>query len=785
MTKQAPQIVDCVHCGKPAVQPVYKEGQVFCCNGCVKVYELMHEIEQCEIPEQQPVDSAKYAFMDFPEYRKKFLRIDEEGMAVAVFFLPDINCASCVQFLEHLHVKNDAIQQSEVNFPKKEVRVLFDPIVLAPSKLAELLASLGYPPEIREERKDASEKKSRKLVTQIGVAGFCFGNIMLFSFPEYLGAEELEQNFKWSFAYLNLLLSIPLLLFSGRGYLTSAYTALKNRTVNIDVPVSIGIIALFGRSTFEVLTQTGTGYYDSLAGLIFFLLIGKWYQQRTYGALSYDRDYKSYFPIAVAKKEKDGEKFVPIAELKPGDEIVIHHKEIIPADGQLVEGKASIDYSFVTGEADPQKIEVGEPLQAGGRQMGASITVLVQSPVEQSKLTRLWNSEAFQKEQDHSIADPVNRLSKHFTWIILAISIGAFAFWYGKDEAIAWNAFTATLIVACPCALALTLPFTFGSTMRLMGKAGLYLKNAQVVESMSKIKHLVFDKTGTLTRANDYRIQWKGEKLSSEGMSVIASGCDQSAHPLSRAIRRTYRENKVSLDDFNEFEGKGIRFDKDGVSYQLGSARWLEIDAKNVEGTVVHVKRNEEYLGYFSFDKPLREGLDQELQQLHKEYDLHLISGDNDSDKPRFQTYFNEGNMRFNQSPEDKLEYISSLQESGQVSMVGDGLNDAGALKQADMGVAVVDDLYAFSPACDSILHAGALKNLDHFMRFSRKAMQTVRWSFVISFIYNAIGIGVAVQGLLTPLFAAVLMPASSVTVVLFTVLRTHYQFRKLSLSEG
>lgn len=520
MTAQQPSPpAPCVHCGQPSTEPVYKASDVFCCNGCLRVHELLNQ-ETCPLP---PVGKThrSYAYLDLKDQSESFIRRDGEGHSQVVFFLPDMSCASCVQFLELLHQKHEGILRSEVNFPRKEVRVRFDDQLISLGAVATALADSGYPPELRKSDDKTQKKRDFGLVTKIGIAGFCFGNIMLMSFPEYLGADELEEEFRNAFGWLNMLLSIPVVLYSGRSYITSAWKAFRNRTVNIDVPITIGIFALFGRSAWEVMTGYGIGYFDSLAGLIFFLLIGKWYQARTYGALSYDRDYKSYFPIAVLRKEGATETFVPIAELRPGDEIIIHHREIVPADCSLLTGDARIDYSFVTGESDPIRIPTGDDIQAGGRQMGASITAVVRKPVEQSKLTRLWNSEAFKKDARTSIEDPVNRISKHFTWVVITIALGAFIYWLPKDPSIAWNALAATLIVACPCALALTIPFTFGSVMRLMGRSGLYLKNASVIEVMSRIRHLVFDKTGTLTRANDYRTTWHGASLSEHERSAV------------------------------------------------------------------------------------------------------------------------------------------------------------------------------------------------------------------------------------------------------------------------
>lgn len=781
MSTQQPIIKPCVHCGQPSIDPIVSENNVFCCNGCLRVHELLNDVSCPMPPTNGP--SKSYAYLDLPGEKERFIRRDAEQHAQVVFFLPDMSCASCVQFLELLHKKHDGILRSEVNFPRKEVRIRFDDAKISLGAVAEILDASGYPPELRT----GSEKKRRsdKLVTKIGVAGFAFGNIMLMSFPEYLGAEALEEEFREVFGWMNLAFSIPVVAYSGRSYLVSAWKALRNRTVNIDVPITIGIIALFARSAWEVMSGYGSGYFDSLAGLIFFLLLGKWYQNRTYGALSYERDYKSYFPIAVERIVDGKASYVAISELQAGDEIIIHHKEIIPADCTLLKGDGRIDYSFVTGEAEPVKVQIGSSIQAGGRQTGASIHACVMQPVEQSKLTRLWNSEAFQKDAKRSIEDPVNRVSKYFTYAVMTIALSAFAYWYPKDQSIAWNAFAATLIVACPCALALTIPFTFGSVMRLMGKSGIYLKNASVIEVMARLKTLVFDKTGTLTRADDYSVHWFGSELSSDERGAISHLAAQSAHPLSRALAKGKPSDHVEVIDFEEHTGKGISGVIGGHRIQLGSRSFTSAPANSEGGAQVHVMLDGEYRGFFAFEKPVREGLGDELNALGAHFELHLLSGDNDSDRERFSHYFAHDRMHFNQQPEDKMRYATALHNRGYVAMVGDGLNDAGALKAADFGVAVVDDLYAFSPACDAILHAGALRRFDALLAYARSAMKIVRQSFIISFVYNAIGLSFAVQGLLTPLVAAILMPLSSVTVVVFTVVAAHYRARKLRLSSN
>ena len=796
----------CHYCGKPAVQPVEKGGRVYCCRGCLRLEEL--ESEECAVPDWDAAsaaaasESVRWAHLKQAEYRDRLVRKGSDGRAVTTLFIPDMVCASCVAFLEKLPAKNPAIHRAEVNYPRKELRVAFEESELSLDALAALLDRLGYPPELRNASEADEPKKDRKHIARLAVAGFAFGNIMLLSFADHLGGEEFDlSGFQGAFGWFNFALSLPVLLYSARGYFESAWKALRAGGLNMDVPIALGMVVIFVRSVGELLLGTGMGYFDSLAGLAFFLLIGKWYQHSTHSRLSHERDYQSWFPISVLRVTEGAAEPTPISTLQAGDQIRIHHGEIVPADGVLLEGAGQIDRSFITGESHPVAVRPGEPIEAGGRQLGGAIDLRVVRPVQQSALTRLWNSDAFQKDRKGSIQDPVDRISKHFTIAVLAVATATLLFWIGKDASIAWNAFTATLIVACPCALALSLPFTYGSTLRWLGRAGAYLKNALVVERMARVRDLVFDKTGTLTAASAFETHFQpvAATPSAEDRGRVAAAAASSAHPLSRAIVRLWAEDRPRVEAFDEEPGSGVAARVTGATVLIGTRTWAnasDADAAALDAafptadsglrtTYSYVALDGRLLGRFAFTKPVREGIEQELQALARSHRLHLISGDSDAERPAFAAWFAPDRMRFNMKPEDKMAYIRDLQTAhpGELTaMIGDGLNDAGALKEADLGVAVVDDLYAFSPASDLILDAKALKHWGAMLQFTRQAQRTVYLLFAISFAYNLVGLYFAVQGLLTPVVAAILMPVSSFSVVTVALGRTRWAWARTGI---
>ncbi len=781
----------CVHCGADCGKnPIIWNNMKFCCNGCKTVYQILNEnklFKYYEIDNSPGIKidkedfGNKYAYLDKEEVKEKLFEFEEGEIAKVKFYVPVIHCASCIWLLEHLHTLNNAVLNSTVNFVKKDVTITFNKNELSLRELVELMASIHYTPEISlESETDTQNKSDKKLLYKLGIAGFVFGNVMLYSLPEYFNGKPLDESLGSFLSYLSYFMSIPVVFFSGNDYLISAYKNIKKRVINIDMPIAIGVLSLFFVTTYHVFFGSGQGYSDSLTGLIFFLLLGKFYQGKTYQALSFDRDYKSYFPIAVTKIDGDIESSVLLNEIKKDDTILIRNKELIPTDAILVEGNALIDYSFVTGEANPVNKKIGDFIYAGGRQTGGVIKVKTEKEVKQSHLTKLWN-QTQDKQTKKSLTSLVDKISEYFTLSVISLAILGLVFWFFKGEiSTGLFVFTAVLIVACPCALALSIPFTVGNTMRMFGNSGLYIKNSEVIERLTKIDTIVFDKTGTITKPDETNIKFEGA-LNNEEISAIKSLVKQSTHPLSNSIYNFYKNAKyLNPEHFVEMSGRGIFGKVNNFEIRIGSEEFVKgeenIIKKENNSTVVHIEINNKYKGFWSISNKYRDGFDNIINDLKQEFELYLLSGDNDSEKTHLIKYFNENNIIFNQKPQDKKDFIENLQKQGKtVLMTGDGLNDAGALMQSDVALTVADDVYHFSPAGDAILEAKSFKKLSKFIKFTHTSMSIVKISFAISFVYNILGIAYALSGNLSPVFAAILMPISSISVVTFATFVTRF----------
>jgi Cu+-exporting ATPase len=737
------------------------------------------------------IDQARplkeFAFLDNEEISQKLLSFSDDQTSSVRLFIPGIHCASCIWLLEHLNTLHPGIVYSNVNFPKKEVFITFKTDHISLRQLAELLASIHYVPEITlddlEEKKPS--KTNRSLLIKIGIASFSFLNIMMYSFPEYVpGGHLVEQEFKHVFGWLSFVLILPVVFYSANDYYLSAWKGLKHGVISIDLPITLGIIALFLQSSYEVFSGNGIGYMDSLAGLLFFLLIGKWYQGKTYQALSFERDYKSYFPVAVTRLSEGLEEIVPIKNLKNGDRILVRNQELIPADAKLLKGKANIDYSFVTGESIPVPRQAGQFIYAGGRQVGSSIELQVEKEVEQSYLTQLWNQKQ-DKNEGASLRNIINNVSQYFTAIVLLIAFVSFFYWLKADGiGTAVYVFSSVLIIACPCALALTVPFTFGSTMRVFGRKGFYIKKTDVIEQLHRTNAIVFDKTGTITLNRSVRISFHGDTLTHELKGMIRSVVRHSSHPLSAALNDFLSDMPLGEPDtFEEIPGMGITSLINGMRVNLGSREFVSglAGAETITESRVYVGINGQTLGYFSIGNTYREGLQEVITKLGNKYELHLISGDNEAERDKLRQVFGpEAQLHFNQSPTDKKAYVEQLRAQGKkVLMIGDGLNDAGALAQSEAGISIADDVFSFSPACDAILESEKFGQLHRFLMFTKSSFRVIRASFLISFFYNVIGLSFAVTASLSPLIAAILMPISSITIVAFATFSVRFLGQK------
>jgi Cu+-exporting ATPase len=769
----------CRHCGDPCgVGAIASSEGHFCCRGCETVFALLqrsglgafYSYEVTPGTSQKQADrrdSVRFGALDDSAVAQRLITFNDGKTARVTFAVPSIHCSSCVWLLEQLWRFDAGVIRSEVDLLRRAVHVEFNPTSTSLRQLAEHLAAIGYEPSLSPEDAPASVPASRRrLHLQIGVAGFAFGNIMLFSIPRYANGGPLDPAFQRMFDLLNVALAIPVLLFSAAPYFRTAWEAIRGRSMAIEVPVALGLAVLFVRSVLDISTGYSEGFLDSFAGLVFFLLLGRLFQQKVFDRIAFDRTYRSFLPLSVRIERDTGVDVVALEHLKPGDCIQIRPGEVVPADSILTNAASRIDYAFVTGEQTPVHLVERDTVRAGGRAVDL-MRLRVLRDVSHSHLASLWNNPIFTKSKSRWLTDVASGFGKWFTVGAIGLAIaGAIAWW--PDTARSASVATAVLIIACPCALTLSAPITLGTAMGLMGGRGLYLKHPAVAFDLSRIDVIAFDKTGTLTETDERRVI-ESAGLSQRGWAHARELASYSTHPVSRAIANDdgIVAPAANVSDVAETPGAGITGLVDGVRVAIGSAAFIGARDRPSDGQTdrTFVRCGNE-TGWVRVSSSIRPGVEAAARALARSHNVHLLSGDHDGERSHWLDIFGP-RMRFRQTPQDKLDFISASRGAGhRVLMVGDGLNDSGALAAADVGVAVSDQTACMVPACDAVIAADRVAHLPAFLRYARRGRTVVFICFLVSVLYNVAGLTLALRGQLTPIASAILMPLSSLTII-------------------
>lgn len=790
----------CAHCGAAGASLTIDDHK-FCCEGCGRVYGMLrdqnllgyYDFSEAKPPSLRDTPAQDFGYADGDWFRRTFSTPVGEARYSMRLRLPAIHCAACVWLLEKLPEMLPGVTGARINYLRKELTVTAENS-LPVSRLIQTVADLGYTPDFKPEsgRSRALTRYDKGLLKRMAVAAFGFGNAMLFSFPEYF-SERLEGRFQLTFMALNVALAAFILFYSAGEFFSNAFRALKRRKVILDLPIAVGITAMFARSLVEIIAGASSGYFDTFAGLIFFLLIGRYVQSRSYTYLAFERDNLLFLPLAVRRREGDLEKVVAVQSLAVGDTIRLLSGEIAPTRCRVLSAAGAADYSFITGEALPVQLKAGDNFETGGRVVGQSVELKITEPVDQARINRIWEGAA-KSEADVSFGEEssfADRMLPYFTFVVIAAAAAGLLYWLPLDTAKAWNAFSAVLVITCPCALAMAKPFSFYTTQSVLGRAGLYLKSAASVEKFFRVKRIVFDKTGTITSGGAYDVVFAGSLAENERAALKAL-THESAHPLSKAINASLGETATpEINGFREIPGKGIAGSTAHADYLVGSALFLTEegiavpDAETSTGaSLVHAAVNRDYLGAFSVRNATRAGLSEVIASLSARYQLALLSGDTDRERARFEKIFPAGTpFYFNASPEHKAGIVRQFQSQGATMMVGDGLNDAAALGAASLGIALSEEQANFSPASDAILKASSFAYLPRLLLQARQAKTTAVIAYLISFGYNIFGVSVALTGGLTPLFCAILMPISSLSVIAFTFMTARVSARLRGLA--
>jgi len=695
-------------------------------------------------------------------------RADGEGVRRTDLSVPDIHCGACIQAIETTLDRLPGVEGARVNLSTRRVAIRWR-AASAPPPFFETLAGIGYSAHLDDAEAAATDQGFAELIRALAVAGFAAMNIMLLSVSVWSGAaDETRDLFHW----ISAALALPALVYSGRIFFRSAWSALRHGRTNMDVPISIGVLLAFGLSIYETLHRGPHAYFDASISLLFFLLVGRTldHMMRERARIAVKGLAKLAARGALVMQTDGSRAYLPVGDIAPGMTILLAAGERVPVDARVVDGCSDIDRALVSGESVPQTASAGTLLQAGTLNLSGPLTIVATAAAKDSflsEMVRMMEAAEAGRSRHRRIADraaqlyaPVVHLTALLTFIGWMITTG--------DAHRAITVAIAVLIITCPCALGLAVPMVQVVAARRLFERGIMVKDGGGLERLAEIDTVVFDKTGTLTHGEPQLTD--AGRFDAGTLALAGALAAHSRHPYSRALAAAAPSSALRFDAVSEMPGAGLEAHVGADVYRLGRAGWAldsaTADTASPEVAVV-LSRNGRQIACFAFDDGLRPDAAEAVAALQaRGLVLEIVSGDRDTPVRRLAEQLGVPHSA-QVSPGGKATHIAAMVTAGRKPlMVGDGLNDAPALAAAHASMAPAAAADVGRNAADLVFLRDSLLAVPQAVTVARAAARLVRQNFAIAVCYNLIAVPVAVLGYVTPLVAAVAMSLSSLLVV-------------------
>jgi len=807
------QNTSCFHCGLPVddnnrvEKNIQETSQQFCCHGCSSVCEMIYEsgLEgfyqrtpdgQLLAPPPEPPQETK--LYDIDEIQSEFVN-DQGNIRDIHLIVEGIHCSACVWLIERSLAKLPGIIDVKVNLANKRLLVRWDNTQNKISNIIEHLGNIGYSatPFNPESAEGVIKKQNRALLLRMAFAAFSMMNLLWISIALYSGADQGE--FKSLFQWVGFMLATPTLLYSGWPFLKGAWTGLKSLNLGMDVPIAIGASATYSYSVFVTIghsmgqTTIGEVYYDTVVNFIFVILVGRFLEAKSKRhAVAATQRLMDLQP-RVANVLRDNEThIVPIRAIKKNETILIKPGEKIPVDGIIISGHSSVDEALLSGEAAPLKKTMGDSLSAGTVNIENTLTVKVTATLRNTSLGKIISLVEEAQASKAPIQCIADQIVPWFVAVTLLLASLTFAYWLNEGIEYALLAATSVLIITCPCAFGLATPMSIAVASGLAARNGLLIKNGAVLEYLSAIHHFVFDKTGTLTegkmRVKELIISNHNNPESEHSvLEKIAHLESLSEHSIAVAIlhyakKKNIQADSQSVKQFVNKPGLGIKGEINQQVVMVGNIKLLE--SNNIELqtdlleqsaereskgiSCVHIAIEKTHIGFIAIADQLRADAKLLIAQLRQAgIELTLLSGDKQAVAESIANELGGMNVIAEVLPNEKDKVIQDLQSQGQqVAMIGDGVNDAPALIRADVGIAIGSGTDVSMESADIVLLSNELDKIRLAADLSKRTLRTIRQNITLSIVYNIIMVPLAMMAFITPLFAAIAMPISSLAVI-------------------
>ncbi len=781
----------CAHCLLPVPRSMHDptRDDQFCCAGCHAVWQILHDhglTGYYHLPERREIavtsTGRRYEEYDHDTFTDLYVRVLPDGSHEVDLYLEGIHCSACVWLVERIPRTLAGVLRAEVNLTRSRATVAWDPAAATLSTIARWLDTLGYPPHpfrgIRAET--IRRREDREMIVRIGVAGALAANVMLLALALYSGwFGNMDPVFTRYFRWVSLLVTTPALLWPGRVFFRGALAALRARALHMDVPIALALAAGFGRGLWNTVADSGPVYFDGVAPLIFLLLVGRFLQQRAQRAAADSAELLHAVAPSTARTV-DGEdvREIPAEALLPGMTIVVYPGETVAADGIVSAGTSALNMALLSGESRPVPVGPGDPAWAGTVNLSAPLRLRVEQAGEASRVGRMLREVAESAARRAPVVDLTHRLAGAFVAAVLLLAVVTAGLWWSTSPTMAIDHAIALLIVTCPCALALATPLAVSVAIGRAARAGILIKGGDALEILGRGAAggtLFLDKTGTLTVGSPRLLAWSGPDAVRPWVLALEG---EAAHPVAAGFREAWSGLPVpSADTVEHVLGGGVAGRVEGHDVMVGSPSWigrrLDVTPRLAGGDSAHltpvlVAVDGVIVGEARFGDAVRPEAGSVVSRLREEgWAVHLLTGDNRdvAHAVGASLGFADDVIHAEQTPEAKAERVA-VSQAGPTVMVGDGVNDAAALARATVGIAVHGGAEASMAVADVYLSTPGVGSLVPLMAGARRTLATIKRNVVFSLLYNVAGAGLAMAGLLHPLVAAILMPHSSLTVI-------------------
>ncbi len=795
-------VISCAHCDLPVPKGLINTDaeHQFCCGGCESVFNVLHGagldgyygIRDAVKPDAQPasISNASYEELDDPAFQSACVTNLPGGQCETELLLEGMHCAACVWLIERLPRVCPGVLESRANIRTRSAVVRYAPDRVALSSVARALSKLGYAahPARGAGAREARKSEDRKFLIRVGVAGAIAGNVMLLAIALYGGAlSGIDPFWEHTLRYYSMALGMLALVWPGRTFFVGALAALRTRTAHLDIPVALALAVGGIWGTYNTLTRTGEIYFDSLAVLVFLLLVGRWVQHRQQRSAADQVELMlTLTPTSAVRELEDGAtKRVPIEAIEVGMLVRVEAGGSIPADGVIVTGTTQIDNALLTGESRPVTRSNGDDVIAGATNIASPIVLRVSAVGASTRAAKLMEMVASATAHKAPIVLFADRIASRFVVIVITLAAITFTMWALRSDVRTGIEYaTALLIVTCPCALGLSTPMAMSIALGRAAKRGVLLKSASAVEAMSDPRGysgaMVLDKTGTLTQGRTRIVEQHCEYDLLRCAAAIESG---SNHPLARAIVEQLGETPIPhAQDITQTPGAGIAGLVDGRRVWVGSPGFVgaqvELGQTSFDSvqtmldrslTPVVIADDSGCCGVLGIGDPLRDDTCAAIAALQSRgWLLYLCSGDHPQIASHIAAQVGIEHAIGGASPERKAELVQTLRDQGhrRIVMVGDGINDAAAMALSDVGIAVHGGAEAAMQAADVYLTAPGLMPIETLCDLSKHTMKTIRIGLGVSLCYNTVAASLAMLGLISALIAAIIMPLSSLSVI-------------------